>query len=200
MIEVNVEGHRLHILPVIKGLVSEADKVQDAFQKIRPRRALVSLSPEQLFMLGAKEQYHEYEPSMLEAAYAYFLDRFGSVEIPPPCYVRAYDLCQQEGVELLPLDMDEDSFTELYCEKVGTMEMFRESRFAKKAPKKRFDLSSPEAFVKDWDAKVNASRGFRSLEKARESYMADMIRRHATADALVLMELERLEGVRTRLA
>jgi hypothetical protein len=195
MIEKTVEGRRLFFLPVIKGLVSEADKVHEAFSTVKPERAMVSLSPEQLLMLGAKDRYSDYEPSMLEAAYAYFLDSFGSVEIPPPCYVRIHDLCQESDVELLPLDMDEYAFTELYCEHVGTMEMFRESRFAKKAPKKRFDLSSPEAFVKDWDAKVNSTKGFRILERARESFMAESIRRWAKDGALVVMELERMDGV-----
>ena len=195
MIEKTVEGRRLFFLPVIKGLVSEADKVNAAFSKTRPNRVMVSLSPEQLLMLGEKDQYQEYEPSMLEAAYASFLDRFGAVEIPPPCYVRIHDICKDNNVELVPVDMDENAFTELYCENVGTLEMFRESRFAKKAPKKRFDLSSPEAFVKDWDARVNASKGFRALEKSRESYMAESIRRWAKDDSLVVIELERLDGV-----
>lgn len=196
MIEKRINGHRVFLLPVIKGLVSEAEAVKDAFQCARPKKVYISISPEQLLMLGQKEMYSEYDPSMIEAAYAYFLGNFGAVEIPPPCYVQAYDLCQEMGVESVALDMDEESFTELYCDTIGTFEMFRESRFAKKAPKKKFDLRSPQAFVKDWDSKVNSSKGFRSLEKAREKYMADLLQRECKSDGiLVLIEYERFNGI-----
>lgn len=196
MIEKRINGHRVFLLPVIKGLVSEAETVENAFQSVRPEKVFIPVSPEQLQMLGNKENYAEYDPSMIEAAYAYFLGNFGPVEIPPPCYVQAYDLCMQRGIEIAALDMDEESFTELYCDSIGTMEMFRESRFAKKAPKKRFDLRSAPAFVKDWDSKVNSTRGFRSLEKAREKFMADLLQQECRSDGiLALIELERMDGV-----
>lgn len=196
MIDIRINGHRIFLLPVIKGLVSEAEVVKDAFQCAHPSRVFISISPEQLQMLGEKDTYHEYDPSMIEAAYAFFLNKFGAVEIPPPCYVQAYDLCQQQGIEVSALDMDEERFTELYCDNIGTMEMFRESRFAKKAPKKKFNLRSPQAFVKDWDAKVNSTRGFRSLEKAREEYMANLLQEECKSDGiLVLIELERFDGI-----
>jgi hypothetical protein len=73
----------------------------------------------------------------------------------------------------------------------------REGMGTKKLKRKRFDISSPEAFVRDWDRKVNRISGFRRLEIARESHIARALGNLAKKYKVVLgfVEFERAEGV-----
>jgi len=197
MRSVELNGSVINILPVVKGLVSEEESVANAFIDISPDVVAVSISKEELEGLRRKEDYDKYEPSSLEIAYAENLSIFGKVEIPPPCYVKSLELCDKDKVPIIAIDMDEESFSDTFCDSVGGLDLLRESLFARKAWKKRFDLSSPESFVIDWDRRVNRASGFRELERAREKYMAE-----ALADAarsykriLAVVECERAEGV-----
>ena len=197
MRNVEVNGSVINILPVVKGLVSEEESVANAFVDIGPDAVAVSISKEELEGLRRKEDYEKYEPSSLEIAYAENLSIFGKVVIPPPCFVKSMELCDADRVPIIAIDMDEESFSDTFCDSVGGIDLLRESLFARKAWKKKFDLSSPESFVIDWDKKVNRAGGFRELERARERHMAE-----ALADAarsykriLAVVEVERVEGV-----
>jgi hypothetical protein len=197
MRSVDLNGSVISILPVVRGLVSEEESVANAFREIGPDAVAVSISKEELEGLRRKEDYDKYEPSSLEISYAENLSIFGKVEIPPPCFVKSLELCDQDKVPIIAIDMDEEKFSDMFCDSVGGLDLLRESLFARKAWKKKFDLSSPESFVIDWDRRVNRASGFRELERAREKHMAE-----ALADAarthkkiLAVVECERVEGV-----
>jgi hypothetical protein len=197
MRSVELDGSIIGILPVVKGLVSEEITVSNAFAEMRPEAVAVSISKEELEGLKRKEDYDKYEPSSLEVAYAENLEVFGQVKIPPPCFVKSLELCEEGKVPIIAIDMDEERFSDKFCESVGGLDLLRESLFARKAWKKKFDLSSPESFVIDWDRRVNRAGGFRELERAREKHMAE-----ALADTtrtykkiLAVVECERVEGV-----
>lgn len=187
---------RIAVLPVVKGLVSEADEVSNAFSEVRPEAIAVSISREELEALRNREDYDRYEPSDLEIIYQAFLERWGEVRIPPPAFVRAMDIAEREGCPIVPLDMNDQVYTETYCDKVSTIDMIRESLFARRATGKRYDLSSPAAFAISWDRRVNVS-GFRELEDARERHMAGVLRTMSRRYRIVLavIEVERCDGV-----
>ncbi|MGD0056397.1 MAG: hypothetical protein ABSB83_00885 [Methanomassiliicoccales archaeon] len=197
MRNVEVNGSVISILPVVKGLVSEEESVADAFAHISPDAVAVSISKEELEGLRRKEDYDKYEPSSLEIAYAETLSIFGKVVIPPPCFVKSLELCGKDSVPIIAIDMDEERFSDTFCDSVGGLDLLRESLFAKKAWKKRFDLSSPESFVIDWDRKVNKAGGFKELERAREKHMAEALTDAARSykRILAVVEVERVEGV-----
>jgi hypothetical protein len=106
-------------------------------------------------------------------------------------------LCGKDSVPIIAIDMDEERFSDTFCDSVGGLDLLRESLFAKKAWKKRFDLSSPESFVIDWDRKVNKAGGFKELERAREKHMAEALTDAARSykRILAVVEVERVEGV-----
>ena len=191
---------RIAVLPVVKGLVSEAEEVSKAFSEVRPEAIAVSISREELTGLKNREDYDKYEPSDLEIIYQAFLERWGEVRIPPPAFVRALEIAEREDRAIIPLDMNDQVYTEAYCGKVSTTDMIRESLFAKRATGKRYDLSSPAAFAVSWDQRVNFS-GFRELEDAREKHMAgalsNLSRRYRSV--LAVIEVERCDGVLARL-
>jgi len=187
---------RIAVLPVVKGLVSEADEVSNAFSEVRPEAIAVSISREELEALRNREDYDRYEPSDLEIIYQAFLERWGEVRIPPPACVRAMDIAEREGCLIVPLDMNDQVYTETYSDKVSTIDMIRESLFARRATGKRYDLSSAAAFAISWDQRVNVS-GFRELEDARERHMAGVLRTMSRRYRIVLavIEVERCDGV-----
>lgn len=198
---IEVGSSSVTVLPVVKGLVSEADAVSKAFEELRPDVIAVSISREELEGLRRREDYGLYEPSDLEIIYQAFLEQFGEVRLPPPAWVRALEIAEREGTTIVPLDMNDEAYTEAYCDKVSTTDMIRESFFARRATGKRFDLSSPAAFCLSWDQRVNRASGFRELEEAREEHMAvalrNLCRRYRRI--LALVECERSDGVLARL-
>ncbi len=197
MINVEMNGSIVSILPVVKGLVSEEETVASAFAEAHPDAVAVSISKEELQGLGRKEDYDKYEPSSLEVAYAENLSTFGKVVIPPPCFVKSLELCEKNSLPIIAIDMDEENFSDAFCDNVGGLDLLRESLFARKAWKRRFDLSSPENFVIDWDRRVNKAGGFRELERRREMHMADALAEAARTykRILAVVEAERVEGV-----
>ena len=188
-----VEGSEVTILAVVKGLVSEEDVVAKAIAEVGPDAVAVSISKEELAALKKKEDYDKYELSDLEDTYAAFLETFGEVKVPPPCFVRSLDVCTESSVPILPLDMNDELYTETYCQNVRATEMIKESFFSSRAGKKRYDLSSPQDFVRDWDRKINKAKGFRELERAREKHMASVLRNLCTKyrNVLAIVECER---------
>lgn len=197
MRSIRIEAADISLLPVVKGLVSEEGAVSRSFDEVRPDVIAISVSREDLEGLHRREDYEKYEPSDLEIIYQAFLESFGEVRIPPPAYVRALEISEERGTPIIPIDMNEELYTETYCQKVRTRDMIRESFFARRATGKTYDLSSPEAFARSWDARVNRARGFRELERAREAHMANALRRLSGkySKILAVIECERLEGV-----
>ena len=197
MRSIRIEAADISLLPVVKGLVSEEGAVSRSFDEVRPDVIAISVSREDLEGLHRREDYEKYEPSDLEIIYQAFLESFGEVRIPPPAYVRALEISEERGTPIIPIDMNEELYTETYCQNVRTRDMIRESFFARRATGKSYDLSSPEAFARSWDARVNRARGFRELERAREAHMANALRRLSGkySKILAVIECERLEGV-----
>jgi pheromone shutdown protein TraB len=98
----------------------------------------------------------------------------------------------------MPLDMDEESYSNVYCNIIRTMELLREGKLARKAMKKKnFDMSSAEAFAVSWDAFVNDTKGFRELTRLREKYMANRIKLLSknSKHMLAVIETERVGGI-----
>jgi hypothetical protein len=197
MMQALVDGSTIHVLPVIKGLVKEESKVTAAFDEINPEAVAISVSKEELSGLRNKETYEEYEMSTLEEVYKVYLETFGEVRLPAPAYVMAMDLCAARSLSLIPIDMNDEQYTEEYCQRVGGAEIVREAMFTRSISRRRFIISSPEEFVTDWDRKVNRARGFRELERAREEHMATALRSMARQykSILAIIEYERAQGL-----
>ncbi len=196
MQEIEVNGSLVRVLPVIKGLVSEGEKVHGAIAEHRPAAVAISISKEELEGLRTYEG-EEIELSELEEAYKVGLEEFGEVQLPPPCYLETVKACAELGIPLIPIDMEEDLFSERYCELIGGMELFKESFFTHRLAKKRFDLESAASFVLDYDRKVNGGRGVSTLNAEREAHMANATLSLAERYSCVLaiIECERESGV-----
>lgn len=197
MIHTELNGSRVDILPVIKGLCSEYDRVRSSITDEYDAIA-VSLSIEDIEILThADPKELEYDPSDFDAVYAHFLKEFGTVDLPVPAYVAVTDVCKERDVKPIPLEMDDELFTETYCECIKIKDMMKEKRLLKKAMKKGFDMSSPEAFLKGWDEMANSIKGHCTLNYKREEHMAKELSALAKYKKRILavIEFERVDGV-----
>ena len=195
MQRIELNGSKVYVLPVIKGLVSEGEKVRAAILETRPEAVGVSISREELEGLRSY-QGEEIGLSALEEAYRAGLEEFGEVQLPPPCYLEALRACEELGIPIIPLDMNEELFSERYCELIGGLELVKESFFSHRIARKRFDMASAEAFVLDYDRKVNGGRGISALNLERERHMAETTSKmlHTRKKLLILIEIERSLG------
>jgi hypothetical protein len=191
-------GCTISVLGVIKGLKAEVGRVQSAFDLIRPDVVAVSLSKEELEGLRNLPDDYIPELSRYEQIYAEGLSRFGEVAAPPPCYVATLELADHRGIRLVPVDLDEQSYSELYCVAVPGTTLFRHSTRTWILKRRRFSDESPEEFVLNWDKTVNNLEGFRTIEKKRAETMAKGILAacEGSSDVLAVIELERAGEVR----
>ncbi|MCJ2520709.1 MAG: hypothetical protein LN412_07185 [Candidatus Thermoplasmatota archaeon] len=192
---------RVSLLPVIRGLVSEADKVRGAIHGGDYDAVALSISPEELDVLLNKSHIQAPPSGIEEELYMRELRRFGPVEKPPPCFVEAARVATLLHLDCLPLDMDEEEFTELYCREVSGLEMIRESRNLKRLPDIRFDMQTPEELVIQLDATINRYKGRRRVEEAREAHIASTLSSLCREEMslIALVEWERFDGVYRRL-
>jgi hypothetical protein len=202
MRSVRVGNSSIQVLGVVKGLISESRKVEEAISASDPDVVALSVAPEELRALKVKEDYSLYEMSTLEEIYSVYIESFGPTALPTPAYVKALDLCDERGIPIKAIDLSDADFTEAYCQRIGATEMVKEAFFTRTIGRKKFDISSPEAFALDWDRRLNKAKGFRDLEIDREQHMArlltDLARDYSTV--LAVIEYERSEGVANRLA
>jgi len=195
-------GHRIFLLPVIRGLESERLKVRKALQECSPKVIAVSVSPEELDGLRKFEGGEAEASNIEELIYMERLAAFGEVSKPPPCFLEARDQAKEMGLRLEALDLNNEDFTEAYVTNVSTVEMMTQSWIANKLQSRRLEAGTPEEFVLRFDRAVNRKDGFKRLERAREVHMAKQLAKLVgeSKDTLALIEMERLEGVRRALA
>ena len=192
-----IGGSTIHILPVIRGLKSEIKLVIDAFDKVCPDAVAVSLSKEEVE--GIRNLPDDYEPMLTryDEIYISGLSRFGEVAAPPPCYVAAIEAADSKGVPVVPVDIDEASYTELYCASISGTALFRNSTRTWYLANRHFAANTPEEYVLKVDRAFNNMRGFRRIEEERESWMSTGLLR-ASANRrrlLAVLEYERADAV-----
>jgi len=195
--DLRIGGCTVRVLPVIKGLLSEIKKVEKAFDELRPDKVAISLSKEEIEGLRNLPDDYEPELSRYEEIYASGLSRFGEVAAPPPCYLAALKLADRVEAPIVPVDLDEQSYTELYCAAVPGTTIFRHSTRTWLLKRKAFSTVSAEDFVRAWDRAVNKLQGFELIERKRAEAMAKGIK--AACDGsktlLAVIELERADDV-----
>jgi hypothetical protein len=199
--EVRVAGGTVHVLPVVKGLLSEIEKVREAFDSVRPGKVAVSLSKEEVEGLRHIPDDYEPELSRYDEIFVEGLKRYGEVAAPPPCYVAIVELADHFGVPLIPIDLDEDSYSELYCAAVTGPQLFRHSTRTWLLKRRRFEEETAEEYVLRWDRAVNNMQGMRLIEEKRSEAMANGLKDIVKDgnSVLAVIELERAGDVVTLL-
>jgi pheromone shutdown protein TraB len=200
---VQSHGRDFHILGTVTGLVSEAHRVAAVFQDLAPDCLAVGIPANELtglrtFMVDGPDA-QEPEEEDVEEGYSVALSRFGDVGVPPPDLMEAVRLAVDGGLDVFPLDLDDETYADAFTQEVSGIQLIRYSlklrRLARKPPK----ATSAGEFALKWDGDVRRLKGFARLELRRERKMAESLRA-IPADytrILAVIELPRLAGVST---
>jgi hypothetical protein len=191
------------VVPVVRGLVSEGGKVRSSIEAHAPDVLAMSISPEELTALKGHDG-KDAEPmsgSVEENVYEDRLSQFGDVARPPRCFTVALELAREKGLEVKGVDLSEADFTRAYVHLVTGWDFIRRTFGRGRFARTRFDMSSPEAFVLDWDRRLRRAKGYDALEKRREAEIAKGLRGLAERKGKILafIEVERADGVAERL-
>ena len=198
MISLEKNGCRLDIIPIIKGLVSEKEKVVEALSKNDYETAGVSWGIEEIEAVKKRAEITgDNETNDIDVVYLYKLKSFGEVDMPDPAFTYVVDEFSKKGISVIPLDMSDDEFAEAYCREVSTLDFLKEGRIVSKAMKREFDKSSPEKFIMEWDALINEVKGYRKMNRVKEEFIAGQIADIAKfrKNALILVDYERFDGI-----
>jgi hypothetical protein len=199
MRRLQVDTSEIFIPDIINGLTSEVSKVKSAYHKVKPDVVAMQASEEELEGLRkvVAGEKCEYFLSNYEEIYARKLASFGDVKIPPPCYETAMKLCIENDTPIVPIDMDDMLYADIFCENVTGWDLYRHSFRVKKLRKKKFKATTAKEFVMEWDEEINKLKGFQNLENKREEYMAAELLRLAKEHhrILCIVEMQRAEGV-----
>lgn len=188
----------IDIIPIIKGLISEKDKVISALSSKDYDSAGISWGIEEIEAVRRRAEITgENETNDIDVVYLYKLKTFGEVDMPDPAFTYLIDEFSKNGKAVIPLDMSDDEFAKAYCDNVSTFDFLKENKIVKKAMKREFDMSSPETFVTEWDSLINEIKGYRKMNIVKEEFIADQIRDVAKyrKNALVLVDYERFDGI-----
>lgn len=188
----------LVILGTVKGLVKDAAIAERIFMETSPKAVALHISPEELKGLEAvvKGKIKEVPLSSYEMVYAKKLSVFGEVQVPSPALVTMMKSAKKHKIPVLPLDMDEETYSEVYIRTIGGLSMVWTSLRLKRVNRKKFKAGSPEEFSLQWDRYVNR-KTYQRLERLREEHMAEEIKKFLTdhKPLLCIVEVERFEGI-----
>lgn len=198
--KLQVRGLELIVFGTVKGLVSERAKLREIFDKYNPDLFLLGISPEEYEGLHRylKEPF-EIEPDDYGVIYAKKLEKFGEVGLPVPTYLEAFALSKKHNVRMIPVDMPDEEYSELFTRKVDFLKIMRFDMRKRKVWKKNFEAQTPEEFAIKWDREINRIREFMEIERERERYMAkkilNVLEKEKVNKSLFIVEIERMDGV-----
>ena len=198
MISLRIGNCNIDIIPIIKGLVSEKEKVIEALSKKDYETAGICWGIEEIEAVRRRDEITgDNETNDIDIIYLYKLKTFGDVDMPDPAFTYVVDEFSKKGISVIPLDMADQEFAEAYCNEVSTLDFLRENKIVKKMMKKEFTTSSPEEFMTEWDSLINEVKGYRKMNKLKEEFVAGQIKDLAKyrKSALVLVEYERCDGI-----
>jgi hypothetical protein len=195
-------GKGLILLGTVKGLVKDASMAEKVFEKVLPAAVALHISPEELKGIEAvvTGKIKEIPLSSYEMVYAKKLSSFGEVQVPSPSLVAIFKKARKANIHIIPLDMDEDQYAEVYTRTISGFAMVRTSLNLKRINRKKFRSSTPEDFSKEWDKAVNG-KAYMKLERERELHMASEIKKALSKfePLLCILEFERMEGILSHL-
>ena len=188
----------IDIIPIVKGLISEREKVMEALSRKDYETAAVSWGIEEIEAVRRRDEITgDNETNDLDIVYLYKLKKYGDVDMPDPSFTYIVDEFSKDGVSVIPLDMSDDEFAEAYCREVSTFDFLRENKIVSKAMKREFSAKTPEEFALEWDSIINEIKGYRKMNVVKEEFIASQLQDIAKyrKNVLALVDYERFDGI-----
>ena len=135
---VTIGDTQIRVLSTVKGLVSEAKIVESEIESFKPDLVALSIGPEEI--KGTREwDGQPYDMSGWDEIYGLSLRKVvgdDGVRLPPPSFSKAIEVSDSKNLEVIGIDMDEESFTESYTSNVSTWQLYKRGRLEKKMAKR----------------------------------------------------------------
>ena len=144
------------ILSTVKGLVSEAKTVESAIESFEPDLVVLSLGPEEID--GTRKwDGQPYDMSGWDEIYGLSLRKVvgdDGIKLPPPSFSKAIEISDLRGIDVIGIDMDEESFTKSYTSNVSTWQLYKRGRLEKYMVKNGIKGETPEEIVNNMESSI----------------------------------------------
>ena len=186
------------ILSTVKGLVSEAKTVESAIESFEPDLVVLSLGPDEID--GTRKwDGQPYDMSGWDEIYGLSLRKVvgdDGIKLPPPSFSKAIEVSDLKGIEVIGIDMDEESFTKSYTSNVSTWQLYKRGRLEKYMVKNGIKGDTPEEIVNNMESSIREIQGFSKLEEDRVQAMAKNIKLNSDKDKiLAIIELPNVSSL-----
>ena len=189
---VTIGDTQIRFLSTVKGLVSEAEIVEAEIESFKPDLVALSIGPEEI--KGTREwDGQPYDMSGWDEIYGLSLRKVvgeTGVRLPPPSFSKAIEVSDSKNLEVIGIDMDEESFTESYTSNVSTWQLYKRGRLEKKMAKRGIEGDTAQDIVVNMENSIREIAGFAKLEDDRVRAMTNNIKSNLDkSKILVIVEL-----------
>ena len=195
---INLGNAEIRILSTVKGLVSESQIVENEIESFNPDLVALSMGPEEIN--GTREWDGEpYDMSGWDEIYGLSLRKIvgdKGVKLPPPSFSTAIKVSDSKKIDVMGIDMDEESFTEAYTKNISTWQLFKRGRLEKSMTKSGIKGQTPEEIAMNMENSIRQLNGFAMLEEERVKVMNENLHEHLDKKRiLVIIELANVDSL-----
>ena len=189
---ITLGNSEIRILSTVKGLVSESDIVESEIESFNPDLVALGIGPEEVN--GTREWDGEpYDMSGWDEIYGLSLRKIvgdKGVKLPPPSFSTAIKVSDSKKIDVIGIDMDEESFTEAYTKNISTWQLFKRGRLEKSMSKAGIEGKTPEEIALNMESSIRELSGFAKLEEQRLKAMVSNLRVHCENQKKILAIIE----------
>ena len=189
---ITLGNSEIRILSTVKGLVSESDIVESEIESFDPDLVALGIGPEEVN--GTREWDGEpYDMSGWDEIYGLSLRKIvgdKGVKLPPPSFSTAIKVSDSKKIDVIGIDMDEESFTEAYTKNISTWQLFKRGRLEKSMSQAGIEGKTPEEIALNMESSIRELSGFAKLEEQRLKAMASNLRVHCENQKKILAIIE----------
>ena len=189
---ITLGNSEIRILSTVKGLVSESDIVESEIESFDPDLVALGIGPEEVN--GTREWDGEpYDMSGWDEIYGLSLRKIvgdKGVKLPPPSFSTAIKVSDSKKIDVIGIDMDEESFTEAYTKYISTWQLFKRGRLEKSMSKAGIEGKTPEEIALNMESSIRELSGFAKLESARVKAMLTNLRIQSETRKKILAIIE----------
>ena len=201
--EIRTKGKKIVILGSVYGLVEDGELIKKIIKKEEPDAIALGISREDLEVL-VNEEFDKKNNDMLGYDVNYNINtesddyikgllKLGKVSLPSPDLINTIKYSQDFSIDLVPIDLDDEEYSEILCKNVSSIQLILFSR------KRVLKVKSSNAndFSKEWDLKKHGKKGFKKINDMSENVMAERIIKLSEKHdrILAVVDLPRLSGV-----
>ena len=189
---ITLGNSEIRILSTVKGLVSESDIVESEIESFNPDLVALGIGPEEVN--GTREWDGEpYDMSGWDEIYGLSLRKIvgdKGVKLPPPSFSTAIKVSDSKKIDVIGIDMDEESFTEANTKNISTWQLFKRGRLEKSMSKAGIEGKTPEEIALNMESSIRELSGFAKLENARVKAMLTNLRIQSETRKKILAIIE----------